>query len=284
MYKCDFADIINKYSTPLYPVKTDVLPVLKRSDKIKCVIFDVYGTLIISGSGDISAHQVDLSESEERMEALLKRYSIKAYPEELHILFKKRVVSIHENLKNQGVDVPEVDYPDVWKSVTGITEREKIECFTLEYEMITNPVYEMPGAKNILSFLKKRSILAGIISNAQFFTPVILEHLLGKEIYPECFDPVLIFLSYKYRCAKPSEYIFNKAVEKLSDFSMVPHQVLYVGNDMKSDIIPAKKCGFKTALFAGDKRSLRTRGMGINEILKNSDNIITELSQIKVCI
>jgi len=65
---------------------------------------------------------------------------------------------------------------------------------------------------------------------------------------------------------------------------MVPHQVLYVGNDMKSDIIPAKKCGFKTALFAGDKRSLRTRGMGINEILKNSDNIITELSQIKVCI
>jgi putative hydrolase of the HAD superfamily len=35
--------------------------------------------------------------------------------------------------------------------------------------------------------------------------------------------------------------------------------VLYVGNDMRNDILPATKTGFQTALFAGDRRSLRLR-------------------------
>ncbi len=40
---------------------------------------------------------------------------------------------------------------------------------------------------------------------------------------------------------------------------IAPQEALYVGNDMLNDIYCAQKTGFKTALFAGDVRSLRLR-------------------------
>ena len=40
---------------------------------------------------------------------------------------------------------------------------------------------------------------------------------------------------------------------------IAPDETVYVGNDMLNDIGPAHKVGFRTALFAGDARSLRRR-------------------------
>jgi putative hydrolase of the HAD superfamily len=48
-------------------------------------------------------------------------------------------------------------------------------------------------------------------------------------------------------------------VKVLEEMRIAPAKVVYVGNDMLNDIMPAKHAGFQTALFAGDKRSLRLR-------------------------
>lgn len=37
------------------------------------------------------------------------------------------------------------------------------------------------------------------------------------------------------------------------------NEILFVGNDMLKDIYPAQQLGIRTALFAGDARSLRLR-------------------------
>ena len=59
-----------------------------------------------------------------------------------------------------------------------------------------------------------------------------------------------------------------------------PHEVLFIGNDMLNDVYPANKVGFKTALFAGDRRALRLRKN--KQEVKNlePDYIITDLLQL----
>ena len=45
----------------------------------------------------------------------------------------------------------------------------------------------------------------------------------------------------------------------LGKLGISPAEAVFIGNDMLKDIMPASVTGYKTALFAGDKRSLRLR-------------------------
>jgi putative hydrolase of the HAD superfamily len=62
---------------------------------------------------------------------------------------------------------------------------------------------------------------------------------------------------------------------------MGAEQVLFVGNDMKKDIQPARAVGWKTALFGGDRRSLRWHGYSSKEKENSPDLVITDLAQLK---
>lgn len=62
------------------------------------------------------------------------------------------------------------------------------------------------------------------------------------------------------------------------------HQILYVGNDMLNDILPASKTGFRTALFAGDARSLRLRSDEAACRGLEPDTVLTDLRQLSYCI
>ena len=56
--------------------------------------------------------------------------------------------------------------------------------------------------------------------------------------------------------------------------------VLYLGNDMLNDILPADRAGFQTALFAGDARSLRLRKDDPRCQGLAADLVITDLMQL----
>ena len=78
--------------------------------------------------------------------------------------------------------------------------------------------------------------------------------------------------------------LFNAAAEVLSAYGIGPPEVLYVGNDMLNDILPASSVGFRTALFAGDARSLRRR-QGDGRVARIvPDLVLTRLSQLQECI
>jgi putative hydrolase of the HAD superfamily len=131
--------------------------------------------------------------------------------------------------------------------------------FAVEYELIRNPIYPMPGLKQVLHTLRRRGMLMGIISNAQFYTPPLLEWLIGASLSDAGFAGDLMFFSYRLKQAKPSPLLFDQAAARLAARGESVQEVLYVGNDMRNDIAPASLRGFKTALFAGDRRSLRLR-------------------------
>jgi len=52
-------DIMAPYITPLLPVPTSVKPEINLKFPVRAVIFDIYGTLFISASGDISNYSAE---------------------------------------------------------------------------------------------------------------------------------------------------------------------------------------------------------------------------------
>jgi putative hydrolase of the HAD superfamily len=117
----------------------------------------------------------------------------------------------------------------------------------------------MPGVPDILSDLRDRGIVLGIVSNAQFYTPIVIEALTGLSVEEMGFEPDLCSWSYAHGVAKPSTTLFQSVVSRLRGGGIEPGETLYVGNDMLKDIWTADQCGLKTALFAGDAGSLRLR-------------------------
>jgi len=246
---------------------------------LRCVLFDIYGTLFISGSGDISL----TGQSSLQMEAirlLLNKYGISKTPrtllDELHSAVKAR----HSELRNQGIDFPEVRIDRIWQQVLQADDHNTVRQFAVEFELISNPVYPMPNLTDLLSICRQRGLLMGIISNAQFYTPYLFKWFLDSDPQGLGFDSDLIFFSYKFEKAKPSAALFEMAAEKLMERKLPPATVLYLGNDMLNDIYPAKMVGFKTALFAGDKRSLRLRAADPRCRDLAPDLVVTDLGQL----
>jgi putative hydrolase of the HAD superfamily len=158
-------------------------------------------------------------------------------------------------------------------------ERDPKEL-ALRYELAVNPVFPMPGARETLEVLRKRGLRLGLISNAQFFTPLLFRDFFDDSPEELGFDPGLLIYSFEIGEAKPSPALFAPALERLSSLGISPESCVYVGNDMLNDIYGAARSGFKTVLFAGDRRSLRLREDTPPPEKIRPDRIIRHLSDL----
>jgi putative hydrolase of the HAD superfamily len=145
---------------------------------------------------------------------------------------------------------------------TLITDRpsaQTIARLAIEYECRVNPVWPVPGATDALMTLRDRRLRLGIVSNAQFFTPLAIEALFGATPAGLGLEPALTAWSYQVGEAKPSPRPFLKPIERLTAEGYRPDQIAFVGNDRLNDLLPAHELGLRPILFAGDLRSLRLR-------------------------
>ena len=62
----------------------------------------------------------------------------------------------------------------------------------------------------------------GIVSNAQFYTPLILEALTGRSLDEIGFEEELCSWSYRLRRAKPSPLMFRDPLEILQAQGISP--------------------------------------------------------------
>lgn len=263
----------------MVPIPTGMQPqgCLPRPPEV--ILFDVYGTLFISGSGDISIAEKE-SRNAGTLNALFKKFDIPAPAEEILSRFFARIEKEHTRLKSKGVDFPEVRIEEIWKSVLDIEDSERLMQFVREYEAAVNPVWPMPHAEKIFHHCRSKRMPLGIISNAQFYTAELFSDFFKSGLPALGFDPGLLFYSYAFGYAKPSPFLFQKAAAALAPKKIRPKSVLYIGNDMLNDIYPARNAGFQTALFAGDKRSLRLRNEDERCSHLQPDIVITDLIQL----
>lgn len=270
---------VSQYIRPLFPLPTSYTKRGALDKKVKCILFDIYGTLFISGSGDINIEKSS-SPNLSKLKKLLSEYGVSRPPRSLLIDLFKSITKKHNQDKQKGVDYPEVQIDRIWMNVLGIENPLRARNFAVKFELITNPVYPMPFLKEMLSAFKVKNIPMGIISNAQFYTPYLFNWFLHSDLNRLGFDPDLIFLSYRFGYAKPSMFLFENASKILCKKNISLDSVLYIGNDMLNDILPARCTGFQTALFAGDARSLKLRDDDERCKDLKPDLIVTDLMQL----
>ncbi len=259
------AAIIKESLRPIKPEAPEELPQkftdrlfpqnIKHISGIKTVLFDVYGTLFISAAGDIGSGRDYMKGN---IDDFALAWTDNYTGEELKHYFHEKVTETHEALF-PVTPYPEVLVEKIWEQFPGRRKNISPEEFALRYELAVNPVYPMPGTLETLIGLKSMGIKMGIISNAQFFTPLLFEACFDTSLQDLGFTEELLVYSYKIGEAKPAPSLFRKAFEYLDKHDLNAENCLYVGNDMLNDIFGAGAFGFKTALFAGDTRSLRLR-------------------------
>ncbi|NBC14719.1 MAG: HAD family hydrolase [Gammaproteobacteria bacterium] len=278
---------IRALTTPLAPLPTAMSPRVDPLIGIRAVLFDVYGTLVISGCGDIG-----LTATDDLPKAFAEAWRAaeldpRALPKgfDAATALTDKIRADHAASRAAGVDYPEVDIVAIWRRLLAdlriSADDSRLRRLALEYELRTNPVWPMPGLAAVLATLAAQGLVLGLVSNAQFYTPLMLEAFLGRPLAAVGLDPDCCVLSYRQAVAKPSTAIYRPALDALqSRHGIAPEAVLYIGNDIRNDVQPAQALGCRTALFAGDARSLRLRedDPGLRRVV--ADRAVTELEQL----
>jgi len=280
-------DRITALTSPLAPRPTGIDPQLAPLSDIRAVVFDIYGTLVISASGDIGVSQQQHTPDLARAALAATGVDTASLPADFDgpAALREIIEASHQRSRAQGVEYPEVDILAIWRELLDACRLEldydRVRRIAIEYELRSNPVWPMPGLREVIAELARRGLVLGIVSNAQFYTPLMLHAFLGMDITQAGFDPRCCAWSYREGVAKPSTRIYEPVIAGLSTgHGIAPHQALYIGNDRRNDIWPAAELGLRTALFAGDARSLRQRQDDARLAGVEPDRILTDLMQI----
>lgn len=147
---------------------------------------------------------------------------------------------------------------------------ECIEAINLFYTEYRENVYFENNIYDTLKKLRSLGYKIGVISNTCYY----------DEVMKECFKKAGIFdlidsftFSYSLKVGKPHKEIFNQALKKMN---VLPNEAIMIGDNLSSDIKPAKEIGMYTILFNKNNEELSS------EIIPN--DIITDLSEVPICL
>ncbi|WP_404304989.1 HAD family hydrolase [Neorhodopirellula lusitana] len=229
---------------PLEPIPTSATAQLKTLPDVQAVIIDIYGTLVISGSGEVGT--ADCADNDNHA-------------------IRQRIQEVNSARLSESNPRPEVELLDIWQHVLVQSNRldvandpHAVATMMAELEARNNPTWPMPGAKDALDEVARSGRKLGIVSNAQAYTVPIVEDLIGGPL-ETVFELDLCHFSNRYLASKPGTLMFDRLVASLARIGLRPNQAVYVGNDMLNDVFAANQAGLQTALFAADSRSLRLR-------------------------
>jgi putative hydrolase of the HAD superfamily len=280
-------------SHPLDPKPTSAAPKLQPLAGIKAALFDVYGTMLVSASGDIGSAPV--CQRETHLQTALQSAGfthLASMTSSCGIRWLDQFINEdQETLRREGIEHPEVNILEIWKRTLGELARkglihgsmsdEAVACVAVDYECRVNPVWPMPYLRETLDHWVSSGRKLGIVSNAQFYTPLTLRAFPQTGWKDGLFDEGPCGWSYTFREAKPSTKLLQFALQQLAvRHGIQAPEVLCVGNDRLNDILPAAQMGCKTALFAGDRRSYRPRVSDPAIMGVTPDVVIVELRQI----
>lgn len=275
----DLVRLIRRESRPIEPIPPQYPFYDNLESPVRAVLFDVYGTLFVSASGDISLHAVEnRNQNSDAFGPVVSALraagcNVLDAPNAEQVgrsEYLAVIEAIHAEKRKLGIAFPEVDIVEVWSAVfdelngSGLIlpnqDPTAVYRAAVTYECLTNPVWPMPGAAELLGRIAQTNIPVGLISNAQFYTPLLFPALFERTLADLGVDDCLCNWSYRRGVAKPALRLFETVREVLlRNYAVAPENVLYIGNDMLNDILPAQQAGFSTCLFAGDSRSLRLR-------------------------
>jgi FMN phosphatase YigB (HAD superfamily) len=294
-----------------WPTAPEPEPVKARRHLVKlpgvrAVLWNVYGTLLSIAGGEVwfthpqpFVMQVALDKTVQEFKMWSAMTRRPGQPSEYLAILYEQVLLKQKMASGSGSErLPELSSERLWEAVIKILIQKDYRFDAGFYgslnEFSSKVAYFFhrclqgtacyPGVADALLRLKARGLQQGLVADAQLFTPLQLQRGLADQVpnirLVDLLDDGLQFLSCHVRGRKPSERLFRKVQAALPEYGLAPEQVLHIGSSMTRDLAPARRLGFRTALFAGDTNSLQATPEQLKEVAGRPDVLLTDLSQL----
>jgi len=290
------------------PVPADIKPQRGDLSGVRAVLWDVYGTLSGVSVGDLDRTLEYEDQLAQASGAVIEEFGLapslkQLYPDRsANIALRDRYLHLiaesHERSRGAGVAYPEVVIEQIWQWIledcrqvgymSGYQEPLLDTGYRVAYffDASIQHNYLYPGIADCLTKLSHAHLVQGIISNAQFYTPIQLRRLLREELQrytvelEDFFDESLVFFSYELGYSKPNPAAFQKANRILAQQGIKPEEIVYIGNDMLNDVWAAAQAGWQTILFAADETQTTLRKDEPNCTQVQPNAIVTKVESL----
>jgi FMN phosphatase YigB (HAD superfamily) len=280
-------------------------PHLVRLPQVRAVLWNVYGTLLRIAGGELWFEHpqpfvmnaaLDKTIQEFKMWASMSRKP--GQPADYMKHLYSQVLIEHRAVPGGTEKYPEVASDRVWEALIkklfqkdykfdagffgSLNEFSRKVAYFFHASLQGTGCYD--GAAAALRQVAERGLKQGLLADGQCFTKVQLQRGLAAQddsiVLDKLLDKDLVLLSYEVRGKKPSERLIRQAISALNQQGIAPSEVLHVGSRIQQDLLPARRLGMRTALFAGDRTSLQATAEQLKEPASRPDVLLTKLSQI----
>ncbi len=273
---------------------------------IKAVSWNVYGTLLTIADGQLLLQHPQAIRMQVAMEKTIHEFnmwsSMTRRPGQPWEYFLPKYNDAVESAKLVGCpkgDFPEVNSAQIWAKLLELLSRkdyqydegrygdwdefaEKVAFF---FQLCLQGCQAAPGALKCLTDVAGAGFQQGLLAEAQPYTLAQLLHGLERQdrLPPlaKLFAPGCLIQTFEQGVRKPSVSLFRVCREKFGELDIEPEEVLYVSSRVADDLALAKQQGFRTALFAGDKLSLKATAAECKDPATKPDRLMTDLKQIR---
>jgi FMN phosphatase YigB (HAD superfamily) len=272
---------------------------------IRVVLWNVYGTLLNLYNGELLFEHpqkllmdvaLDKTVQEFKMWSSMTRKP--GQPSEYMAQIYSQVLAEQRGITTGGEKYPEVQAERIWEAILkkllqkdykfdagfygALNELSRKIAYFFHASLQGTTCY--PGCADALKAVADAGRQSGLLGDGQCFTAVQLARGLKAQDEEADLEPLvppsLRFLSCDVRAKKPAERLFRHAMQFLAEKKIMPGEVLHVGSRLTDDLVPARRMGMKTALFAGDRASLEATPEQLKETASRPDVLLTELNQI----
>jgi FMN phosphatase YigB (HAD superfamily) len=287
-------------------IAVDATPFIDPIDGVRIVLWDVYGTLLRTTGGSFCPIPDPQTPLEIALEKTIHEFNM------WHSMYRKpgppwqsmihQYTEYHQRLSmaatRRNGDLTDADLVDIWEAIIsrlfdkGYTYdvgfygdlrpfSEKVAYF---FHSNLQGVEARPGAVQAMQDLHAIEVRQGLLADGQSFTfTQLLRALTQQGTLPrlaDMFHPNAVLFSHELGIRKPSRSLFELAVERLRVAGFRPEEVLHVSCRLKTDLVPAKAVGMKTALLAAEASGLEAPLTLLRDRATRPDRLLTDLHQV----
>jgi hypothetical protein len=304
-YVCEYLDT---RGLP-WPARPKIEPVKAKPSlqplPVKAVMWNVYGTLLAIPTGELQYEaQIDFI-TDAALDKTIQEFkmwgSMSRKPGAPAAYMKELFKKAYDQLRLAGAGRekhPELLCERIWENIVGKLMGNEYKYDGAMYGPLSEFVKKIAyfyhasiqgtgcydGAAETLEIVASRGIKQGLIADAQCFTMAQLTRGLKSQNenadVSRWIPGSLRVLSFDHKAKKQSETLWQAAIKALAAQGISPQETLHIGSSIARDIAPAKKLGFRTALFAGDKGSLQATADQLKDTALRPDAMLTELAQV----
>jgi FMN phosphatase YigB (HAD superfamily) len=278
-------------------------PSLTRLPEVRAVLWDVYGTLLCIPLGELVFEHPQAFVMSNALEKTIQEFKMwgsmsrkPGQPSEYLAQVYAQMIEEQRVVPGGTERHPEVSAERLWEAVIKRLVQKDFKWDAFRLGSLTDLARKVSyffhaslqgtacqiGAAEALRHVASKGLAQGLLADGQCFTTVQLARGLRAQAgtLTGLVGEGMTFLSCDYGGRKPSERLFRKTREALAAKGLAPEQVLHVGSRVTRDLLPAKRIGMRTALYAGDKTSLQATAEQLKDSAGKPDVLLTELAQI----